>query len=113
VFQRVSFAGAAALGGETLGDTLTASQNVTAMELTGLGIVDDAATAQTLLKTLLDDAQYENASAGSDDTRSLLLRLDNGLLMQMMVGDDTVSACGTWSCPEFFDAYAAAMANKS
>ncbi len=113
VFQRVSFSGAAALGGETLGDTLTASQNVTAMELTGLGIVDDPATAQTLLKTLLDNAQYESASAGSDDTRSLLIRLDNGLLMQLMVGDDTVSACGTWSCPEFFDAYAAAMANKS
>jgi hypothetical protein len=113
VFQRVSFAGAAVLDGETLGDTLTASQSVTAMELTGLGIVDDAATAQSLLTTLLSNAQYENASAGSDDTRSLLIRLDNGLLLQMMVGEDTISACGTWSCPEFFDAYAAAMASKS
>ncbi|MDD3212632.1 MAG: hypothetical protein PHY64_12775 [Eubacteriales bacterium] len=110
VFQRVSFAGAAALGGETLKDTLTASQSVVAMELTDSGIVDDSATAQTLLSTLYRNAGYQNASFGSDDSRSLLLALDNGLIVQLMVGSDTVSACGTWSAPEFFTAFDEAVA---
>lgn len=110
VFQRVSFAGAAVLGSETLKDTLTASRSVIAMELTGSGIVDDAATAQALLSTLYRNADYQNASFGSDDSRSLLLALDNGLIIQLMVGSDTVSACGTWSAPEFFEAFDEAVA---
>lgn len=108
-FQRVSFAGASLLGSETLADTLAGAAHVTAMELTDGGIIDDAAAAQALMQVLLDNAVYESAAVGSGDTRSLLIALDNGLLMQLMVGDDTVSACGTWSCPEFFEAYAAAI----
>jgi hypothetical protein len=110
VFQRVSFAGTALLGSETLADTLTGASAVTAMELTGVGIVDDATTARALMQTLLDNATYGSASVGGGETRSLLIALANGLLMQLMVGDDTVSACGTWSCPEFFEAYALAVA---
>lgn len=110
VFQRVSFAGTATLGSETLADTLAAAEHVTAMELTGVGIVDSAASAQALMQTLFDNAVYESASVGGGETRSLLIALDNGLLMQLMVGDDTLSACGTWSCPEFFEAYDAAVA---
>ena len=109
MFQRVSFAGTAILGDETLGDTLAAAEHITAMELTGAGVIDDPATAQTLMQTLLDNAEYESASVGTGDTRSLLIGLDNGLLMQLMVGDDDVSGCGTWSCPEFFEAYATAV----
>ena len=109
VFQRVSYAGASLLGSETLADTLAGAERVTAMELTDGGIIDDVATAQQLMQVLLDNAVYESASVGSGDTRSLLIALDNGLLMQLMVGDDTVSACGTWSCPEFFEAYEAAV----
>lgn len=105
VFQRVSFAGTAILGSETLADTLAQSARITAMELTGVGVIDDPAIAQSLMQILLDNAEYESASVGSGDTKSLLIGLDNGLLMQLMVGDDTLSACGTWSCPEFFDAY--------
>ncbi len=108
LFQRVSFAGTAVLGGETLEDTLASAPHVSALEMTGAGIIDDPATAQSLVQTLLENATYENASSGTDDTRSLQLALDNGLILQMMVGDDAVSACGTWSCPEFFEAYAAA-----
>jgi hypothetical protein len=110
VFQRVSFAGTATLGHETLADTLAVARHVTAMELTGVGIVDDPQAAQALMQTLLDNAAYESASAGDGERRSLLIALDNGLLMQMMVGDDTLSACGTWSCPEFFEAYDEAVA---
>jgi len=109
VFQRVSFAGTAILGDETLADTLTDASHITAMELTGAGVIDDPATAQSLMATLLDNAEYVSASVGSGDTRSLLIGLDNGLLMQLMVGDDTLSACGTWSCPEFFEAYGQAV----
>ena len=110
VFQRVSFAGTAILGNETLTATLAAAKHITAMELTGSGIVDDPATAQSLMQTMLSNAVYESASVGGGDTRSLLIGLDNGLLMQLMVGDDTLSACGTWSCPEFFEAYEKAVA---
>ena len=109
-FQRVSYAGTAILGDETLTDTLAGAERITAMELTGAGIVDDVTTAQSLMQTLLTNAEYDRAALGSGDTRSLLIALDNGLLMQLMVGDDTVSACGTWSCPEFFEAYAEATA---
>ena len=110
VFQRVSFAGTALLGSETLADTLVGAANVTAMELTNAGIVDDAAKAQALMQVLLDNATYESASVGGSETRSLLIALDNGLLIQLMVGDDTLSACGTWSCPEFFEAFTTAVA---
>lgn len=109
VFQRVSFAGTAILGSETLTDTLASAEHITAMELTGAGVIDSPATAQSLMKTLLDNAEYESASVGSGDTKSLLIGLDNGLLMQLMVGDDSLSACGTWSCPEFFEAYSIAV----
>ena len=109
VFQRVSFAGTAILDDETLADTLMDASHITAMELTGAGVIDDVTTAQNLMATLLDNAEYDSASVGSGDNRSLLIGLDNGLLMQLMVGDDTVSACGTWSCPEFFEAYAKAV----
>ena len=97
------------MGSETLADTLTDASHITAMELTGIGVIDDPAITQSLMQTLLDNAVYESASVGSGDTKSLLMALDNGLLMQLMIGDDTVSACGTWSCPEFFEAYDAAM----
>jgi hypothetical protein len=110
VFQRVGFAGTAVLGSETLQDTLCGGAQATAMELTGAGIVTDPESAQKLLATLLSNAEYENASFGTDDTRSLLIALDNGLIVQLMVGADTVSACGTWSCPDFFAEYAAAAA---
>ena len=36
---------------------------------------------------------------------SLHIGLTNGLTLQLLVGDDTVSACGTWSCPEFFESF--------
>jgi hypothetical protein len=110
VFQRVSFAGAAVLGSETLQDTLCGGAQATAMELTGAGLVTNPENAQALLASLLANAEYENASFGTDDTRSLLIALDNGLIVQLMVGADTVSACGTWSCPDFFDEYATAVA---
>ncbi len=109
VFQRVSFAGTAIVGSEGLSDTLCAPGDVTSMELSGVGAILDAGKAQELMRVLLSNASYQSASASSGGNQSLLLTLDNGLTMQLMVGDDTVSACGTWSCPEFFEAFLVAI----
>jgi len=109
VFQRVSFAGSAVIGSESLRDTLCDPREVAAMELSGVGTVVDAARAQGLMRTLLGNAVYQNASVSSGGTKSLLIRLQNGLTLQLMVGEDTVSACGIWSCPEFFEEFAEIM----
>ena len=34
-----------------------------------------------------------------------LIGLNNGLTLQLLAGEDTISACGTWSCPDFFEAF--------
>ncbi|MCL1854459.1 MAG: hypothetical protein FWF86_01895 [Clostridia bacterium] len=107
VFQRVSFAGSAIIGNESLRDTLCDPRDVAAMELSEAGTVGDAASARELMRTLLENAVYQSASVSSGGTRSLLIHLQNGLTLQLMAGEDTVSACGTWSCPEFFEEFAA------
>lgn len=107
VFQRVSFGNSALKGGEGLGDTLCAS-SVVAMELTGVGTVTDSAAAQSLYNTLLQHAELVRSGA-SETTQSLLIQLQNGIVLQMCVRDESVMACGTWNCPEFFEAFAAAV----
>ena len=42
---------------------------------------------------------------------SLLIGLKNGLTLQLLVSDESVSACGTWSCPDFFEAFDEAVAS--
>lgn len=108
LFQRVSFNGSALRGGETLSDTLQISGSIRAMELSDVGVVTDADACETLFQTLLDNACYE--SSGTVNARqSLLIELDNGVTVQMAVRDESLSACGTWSCPEFFEAFEEAM----
>ncbi len=107
-FQRVSFAGTAVVGAETLADTLAPADQVVALELSSVGSIDDAALAQSLTQTLLDHAVYQSASSASPGDDTLTLRLANGLALQLACGDDTLVACGTWSCPEFFEAVAEA-----
>ncbi|MBE5768019.1 MAG: hypothetical protein E7333_00310 [Clostridiales bacterium] len=107
VFQRVSFNGNALKGGEKLKDTLQISGHVLAMELSDVGVVTDRNTCEDLLATLLNNATYE--SSGSVSARqSLLIELDTGITLQLAVKNDNLSACGTWSCPEFFDAFLSA-----
>ena len=107
VFQRVSFGNTALKGGEGLADTLRAGSAV-AMELTGVGTVTDAAAAQSLYNTLIGNATLARSGA-SETGASLLIQLSNGLTLQMAVRDESVMACGTWNCPEFFEAFAAAV----
>lgn len=103
VFQRVSFGSSALKGGEDLGSTLCAS-SVVAMELTGVGTVTDANKAQELYNTLLMNATLSRSGASETGT-SLLIQLKNGLVLQLAVRDESVMACGTWTCPEFFEAF--------
>ena len=108
VFQRVTYAGSATLGSEDLSDTLGISGHVVSIELSGVGSVTDKDTAQSLAATLLDNAAYKSASA-SGGKQSLLIKLDNGLTVQMLVKNGTLSACGSWTCPEFFEAFEEAV----
>ena len=104
LFQRVSFNGNALRGKEKLADTLAISGQVIAMELTGVGTVTDPAACETLLATLLSNASYE--SRGSISSRqTLLIELQNGLVLQLSVKGDNLAGCGVWSCPEFFEAF--------
>lgn len=107
LFQRVGFNGSALRGGESLQDTLQVTGKVQSLELSGVGIVDNAKQAEKLIKQLFASAEY--ASSGSvNGSQVLLIHLDNGLTLQMAVKNDKLSACGTWSCPEFFEAFAEA-----
>lgn len=104
LFQRVSFNGNALRGRETLADTLQVSGKVIGLELSGVGTITDPAVCERLLATLLDCASYE--SSGSISSRqSLLIELENGLVLQMAVKSDNLAACGVWSCPEFFEEF--------
>jgi len=109
VFQRVSFANNAILGWESLNDTLGISGKVIGMELSDVGTVNDESTAAYLADILLSNASFTNATGSQSGNRSLLIQLSNGLFVQMFVKNDTLSACGSWSCPEFFEAYEAAV----
>lgn len=109
VFQRVSFAGSAIIGSEGLEDTLCPADQVVSMELSDVGVIDDAQKAQDLMQILLDDASFQSAGMSSGGAQSLLIGMKNGLSLQLMVGNDMVSACGTWSCPEFFEEFIVAM----
>lgn len=106
LFQRVSYGGKAIIGSQTLGDTLCDPADVAWMEMNGRR-VDDTAAAQNLMQTLLDDADYQStAMTGSGQMQ---IGLKNGLTLQLLVGDDCVSACGTWTCPEFMQAFESAV----
>ena len=107
VFQRVSFGDNALVGGESLADTLKAS-NPVALELSGVGTVNDASAAQRLVSILVKNASFLRAG-GSETNQSLLIQLQNGIVLQMAVNGERLIACGTWACPEFFEAFQEAM----
>lgn len=104
LFQRVSFNSGALRGSETLADTLQVSGRITAMELSDVGVVSDAETCETLFDMLMEYASYESSGMVSGK-QNLLIELDNGLTVQLAVREDRLSACGTWSCPEFLEAF--------
>lgn len=107
VFQRVSFNGSATNGAETLDDTLKAG-TVTELVLSDVGTVTDADKAQSLYNTLVGNASYQSADL-KNTTQSLLIKTSTGLTLQLNVNGDTLAACGTWSCADFFEAFNAAL----
>ena len=107
VFQRVSFNGSALVGGESLGDTLKA-ENAMALELSGVGTVRDQATARRLVGILTANA-FLKSSSGGETNQVLLIQMKNGIVEQLAVSGEKVIACGTWACPEFFEAFQEAI----
>lgn len=106
-FQRVSFGQSALVGNENLASTLRAGR-VVALELTGVGTINDAETARYLMDILTDNAVF--LRSGSRETnQTLLIQMDNGITLQMAVNGEQLMACGTWACPEFFDAFQMAL----
>lgn len=105
LFQRVSFNGSALRGSECLADTLQIGGHIASMALSDVGTITDAAACEALFSTLTSTASYESSGSLSAK-QSLLITLDNGLTLQLSVKNDKLSACGTWSCPEFFEAFA-------
>ena len=102
VFQRISYAGTATIGGESLEDTLCSPDEVSWIFVARVGTVSGP-DAEALMATLLQNADRQsNSISGSD---SMQIGLKNGLVLQLLVGNDCVSACGTWSCPDFFEAF--------
>lgn len=110
VFQRVSMNGSAVLGGERLADTLQLKGHVSSLALSGVGTVTDTAEAERLFGILCANASMDSAGSLKSD-QALTITLDNGLSVQLTVKNDRLGACGTWSCPDFFAAFDAAMNN--
>ena len=104
VFQRVSYSGSSIVGSERLADTLRCSGRVTAMELGGVGTVSGQ-NARELTDLLLSGAVYQGAAC-AETGQNLLIYLDNGLVLQMSVKGERLSACGTWACPDFLTVFA-------
>lgn len=102
LFQRVSYAGKGP-GGQGLEDTFSVRGQVAELTLSGVGtLIGDAANDAAAV--LLDHATLKSADS-SARKQTLTVTLTNGLKLQLGVSGDTVSACGKWSCPEFFEAF--------
>ena len=106
VFQRVSYAGKGP-GKETLEDTFDVRGQVKTLELSGVGTLEGQ-TANDVMAVLLDNATLKSADATARK-QSLTVTLESGLKLQLGVSGDTVCGCGGWSCPEFFEAFEAAL----
>lgn len=105
LFQRVSFAGNALIGSEGLKDTLPSGAQT--LQLSDVGTVSDAGEVARLMDILHTKAVYQG-SQGRSSNQALLVQYDNGIVLQLSVNGDSLSACGTWACPEFFEAFRAA-----
>lgn len=106
VFQRVSYAGKGP-GSKTLEDTFDVRGKVKTLELSGVGTLEGDA-ANEVIAVLLDHAALKSADA-SAKKQSLTVTLDSGVKLQLGVSGDTLSGCGGWSCPEFFEAFENAL----
>lgn len=98
LFQRVSYLGRT--GADSLEQLLCTADEVAAFSVNGT--VYEGEAAQKLFAALVSDAEL--LSSGSAGEGELLITMTNGLKLRFWLGDETVSACGTWYCPDFFEA---------
>ena len=106
LFQRVSYAGKGP-GGQGLEDTFSVRGQVAELTLSDVGTLTGDA-ANDAIAVLLDHATLKSADM-SARKQTLTATLTNGLKLQLGVSGDTVSACGGWSCPEFFEAFESSL----
>ena len=106
LFQRVSYAGKGP-SGASFEDTFSVRGDVKEMTLSGVGTLTGD-TANVVMNVLLDSAVLKSADATARK-QTLTVTLDSGLKLQLGVSGDTVCGCGGWSCPEFFEAFEAAL----
>lgn len=101
LFQRVSFAGNALLGSESLKDTLPGG--AVALQLSDVGTVDDPKEVSRLMG-LLYQASYQGSGSRSAN-QTLLVQYENGVVLQLVVNGDSLYGCGTWAAPDFLEAF--------
>ena len=106
VFQRVSYAGRGPAGA-SFEETFSVRGKVKEMTLSGVGTLSGD-TANVVMNTLLDNAALKSADATAR-SQTLTVTLESGIKLQLGVSGDTVCGCGGWSCPEFFEAFEAAL----
>jgi len=106
VFQRVSYAGKGPAG-DSLEDTFSVRGKVKEAELSGVGTLRGD-KANEVIAVLLDQAVLKSADMATR-RQTLTVTLESGLKLQLGVSGDTVCGCGGWSCPEFFEAFEAAL----
>jgi len=106
VFQRVSYAGRGPAG-DSLEETFSVRGKVKEMELSGVGTIKGD-KANKVIAVLLDEAVLKSADMASG-RQTLTVTLDSGIKLQLGVSGDTICGCGGWSCPEFFEAFEAAL----
>lgn len=106
IFQRVSYAGRGPAG-DSLEETFSVRGKVKEAELSGVGTLKGD-KANEVIAVLLDQAVLKSTDAASG-RQTLTVTLDSGLRLQMGVSGDTLCGCGGWSCPEFFEAFEAAL----
>lgn len=102
VFQRIAFNGNALIGREGFTDAAGLKGHVVSLEVTGDKIIEDRTTAEKLFEMMADEAVFDGNGSLSGKT-NLIFTLDNGLQYQFTVKGNKISACGTWSCPDFFE----------
>lgn len=106
LFQRVSYAGRGP-GGQGLEDTFGVRGQVKEVTLSGVGTLTGE-KANEVIGVLLDQAVLKTADATAR-SQFLTVTLESGLKLQLGVSGDTLCGCGGWSCPEFFEAFEAAL----
>ena len=103
LFQRVSYAGKGP-GGQGLEDTFSVRGQVDGIDALRRGHTDRRrGKRRGGCAARPRDAQVSGYVFARKQT--LTVTLTNGLKLQLGVSGDTVSACGKWSCPEFFEAF--------